>query len=303
LHAVGKTDDHDERGHHVQEHVQTKAEPAQSAEREDDGEQRRPGRDDHEGHTPEEQDRDHAAGDEADCIIDEPVALDGIADLELHHRHAGQFRREASAFQILRHALTDIADHAVEFRALHDVRVERQNDEGQSAVVREQLAADEVIAHHVIDQLLILGTLRQLLRKERSGNATVHRRLARGKQRNDAARAVDELQVGDETAQLVDRIAGEQRLAFDHHQNVVFVRRKPPRHFFELLEFRCIRSEQLAERIVDLDLEDAKDGRNCQQKPDRDRNEGRADRDEAEPLDAECDVVPLLHPSVARRSQ
>ena len=57
----------------------------------------------------------------------------------------------------------------------------------------------------------------------------------------------------DEIAQLFDRLPGEQRLAFDHHEHVEFARRKTPRHFFILLELGRVRTEQLAERIIDLD--------------------------------------------------
>ena len=60
-----------------------------------DRDQRRRRRDDHERDAAEEQDGDQAAGDEADGVVDEPVALDGVADLELHDRHAGKLAAAA----------------------------------------------------------------------------------------------------------------------------------------------------------------------------------------------------------------
>ena len=93
LHAVGEADHHDQRRHHVEEHVEAEIEPAERAERQQDRDQRRRRRDDHERHAAEEQDRDQAAGDEADGVVEQPVALDGVADLELHDRHAGELRR------------------------------------------------------------------------------------------------------------------------------------------------------------------------------------------------------------------
>ena len=48
LHGIGKTNDHDQRRHHVEEHVETEVGPAQHAQREQDRKQRRKCRNDHE---------------------------------------------------------------------------------------------------------------------------------------------------------------------------------------------------------------------------------------------------------------
>ena len=48
---------------------------------------------DHERHPAEEHDGDQAACQEPDGVVDQPVALDRVADLELHDRHAGQLDR------------------------------------------------------------------------------------------------------------------------------------------------------------------------------------------------------------------
>ena len=64
-----------------------------------------------------------------------PVALDGVADFELHDRHAGKFRREAGPGKILVHRLADVVDGGSQFVAVDDGGIERQDDQRQSAVV------------------------------------------------------------------------------------------------------------------------------------------------------------------------
>ena len=105
------------------------------------------GRDDHERHAPEEQDRDQAAGDEADGVVDQPVALDRVADLELHHRHAGELGGQPGAGEILRHRLADFADDSrCRPLPLDDGGIERQDDQRERAVLRQELAADDLVA-------------------------------------------------------------------------------------------------------------------------------------------------------------
>ena len=204
LHRVGEADHHDERRHHVEEHVEPEIEPAEHAERQQNGEQRRRRGDDHEGDAAEEQDGDEAAAKKAERVVDDAVALDRVADFELHHRHAGQLGREAGAGEILVHRLADFADDIAQLVALDDGGVERQHDQGQLAVEREQLAAQDFVAHHLLDERIVGRALRQRVGEERRRQVIAFRRLARRKQRDDAARAVDQLQVGDEVAKLAE---------------------------------------------------------------------------------------------------
>jgi hypothetical protein len=74
--------------------------------------------------------------------------------------------------------------------------IEREDDQGKLAIVRQKLAADDLIAHHATDQGIVSGAFRQLIRKQRRRNRAVFRRLARRENRDDASRAVDQLQVG-----------------------------------------------------------------------------------------------------------
>ena len=88
LHGIGEADHHDERRHHVEKHVEAEVEPTECAERQHDRNERRPCRHDHERDPSKEQNGDEASGHEADRIVDQPVALDRVADFELHDRHA-----------------------------------------------------------------------------------------------------------------------------------------------------------------------------------------------------------------------
>ena len=86
LHRVRKADHHDQRRHHVQEHVEIEIGPAETAEREHDRDDRRERGDNHERYLAEEDDRDDAARQDAEDVVGQPVALDRVADFELHHR-------------------------------------------------------------------------------------------------------------------------------------------------------------------------------------------------------------------------
>ena len=142
-------------------------------------------------------------------------------------------------------------------------------------------------------QLLVFGALRKLVGEHRRRQSAAFGRLARREQRDEPARAVDQLQVGDEVANLLERLALEQRLAFDHDQHVVFGRREAARHLLELPELRRVRAEQLAQRIVDLQPADAERRRDAQDRQNDRGEDRRAQRNEADALDAERDVDSL----------
>ena len=114
----------------------------------------------------------------------------------------------------------------VELVAGDDRRIERQHDQRQRAVLGQQLAADDLVGFHGLDELVVVGALRQFRGKQRRRQLARRRRLARREQRDQAARAVDQLQVGDEVAELLQVVARQQRLALDHDQHVEFGRRE-----------------------------------------------------------------------------
>ena len=176
--------------------------------------QRRRRRHDHEGDAAEEQDGDGAAGEQAERIVDDAVALQRLADFELHHRHAGQLRRNgrrpcrssAMVWRMSRWRGRACAP-SDDSRARSD-----STTSARSPVVGQQLAADQLIAHHA----LIRALDNAAPSGRGSGNSGVggppfSRGLARRKHRDHPARALDQLQVGDGCPQFLDRVAFEQR--------------------------------------------------------------------------------------------
>jgi hypothetical protein len=57
--------------------------------------------------------------------------------------------------------------------------IEREDDQGKLAIVRQKLAADDLIAHHATEQGIVSGAFRQPIWKQRRRNRTVFRRLTR----------------------------------------------------------------------------------------------------------------------------
>ena len=170
----------------------------------------------------------------------------------------------------------------VELVAGDHLRIERQHDQRQRAVLRQQLAADDLVVFDRLDELVVVGALRQLGREQRRGQLARRRRLPRREQRDQAARAVDELQVGDEVAQLLEIVARQQGLALDHDEDVEFARRESLGHLFVLVEFLGVGAEQLAQRIVDLDALDAEHRADDQHDQDDAGHDRRLDRDQAD---------------------
>ena len=83
-------------------------------------------------------------------------------------------------------------------------------------------------------------------------------------------------------AKIVPR---EQRVAFDDDQDVIFARGEPFRHILILMELRRVRTEELAERIIDLDAADSEGGENGGDRQDGSDEIGKAQGDEADALD------------------
>jgi len=101
------------------------------------------------------------------------------------------------------------------------------------------------------------------------------------------------LQVGDHVAQLLEVLALKQRLALDHHQHVELGRGEALGDFLVLLVFDRVGTEQLAERIVDLDPLDAERRADAQQREDDARQHRRANADQPDPLQPECNARQL----------
>src|SRR6185436_5565127 len=293
LHAVGETDDHDQRGHHVQEHVQAEPQPAKHAERHQNGQKRWRRRNDHERWTPEEDDRDHAADRKTERVVDQSVALDRIADLQLHHWYARALGLQTAAFQIRFHRLTDRPDRRPQFVGRRRRRLECEHHQRKLAVVRQHLALDDLVRRHTLDQCLIVGTFRQRIWKEGRRDRSLFGRLACREYGDQPARAVDQLKLDRELAQLFQRRALQQAIALDDDQHVKFVGGKTPRDFFVGPKLVGVRPEQLAEGVVDLDPYKA-DGRNHAQDDEDDHTQSAVrQREKADALNAQCQIPRL----------
>ena len=55
--------------------------------------------------------------------------LEGVADFELHDRHAGQLRHEAASSQVLIRGPTDVVQDRVKLAAVDDGGLERKDDD------------------------------------------------------------------------------------------------------------------------------------------------------------------------------
>ena len=133
--------------------------------------------------------------------------------------------------------------------------------------------------------------MRQFRREQRGRQLAGLRRLARRKQRDQTAHALDQLQVGDHVADLFEVLAGQQRLALDHDQHVEFGRREALGHGLVLLVVLGIGAEQLAQRVVDLDPLDAEERSHDQHGENDHRQDRRLDRDQAHALQPEGDAL------------
>src|SRR6202035_830637 len=165
LHRIREADHHDQRRHHVQEHVEVEIGPSEDAERQHDRDDRRERGDDHERYLAEEDDRDDAAGQNTEDVVGQPVALDRVADFELHDGNARQLSLQPAVRKVFGHQLANIADYLAELVAGDDLGFERQHDQRQGAVFGQQLAADDLVGFDGLDELVVVGALRQIRRK------------------------------------------------------------------------------------------------------------------------------------------
>ncbi len=168
----------------------------------------------HERHSLKEHDGDQTSGGKAQGIVNQPVALDRVADLELHYRHAGELRGKPE-LAISSAAVFRISpDQTAQAVAFDNFRIEREDDLRQLPVQRQQLAADNLIRLYAIDQ--ISGSRRLAVvppGNSASGMPPCSRGLTCREHRNDTARAVDQLEVSNQFAQFCQRFAIEQALA------------------------------------------------------------------------------------------
>jgi hypothetical protein len=242
------------------------------------------------GDAPEEHHGDQASGQEPGSIVKDPVALHGSADFQLHNRHARKPPLQARAGQVLADQGANLFYDGAEPFALDHLGFQRQDYQRQLTVFRKEFAANDVVGPHPIDQLGIGLTLGELLGEYRTRQTPLLGRAARREERDDAARTLDQLQVGDKVAQLRQRTPFEQRLSLDHDQDVELGRREAPRQSLILAKLRRLGAEQLAERVIHLDAHEPEDCRDRQQEESDCRHKRSTHRKQADALHAEREI-------------
>jgi len=84
-----------------------------------------------------------------------PAARRGaLSVLGLAHAETFSWRRTG---EIFRHDLSDIRDRPGEVVAGNDIRLQRQHDQRQRAVLAQQLAADDFVAFDRLDEFVVVG--------------------------------------------------------------------------------------------------------------------------------------------------
>src|ERR1700733_6330948 len=296
LHRIRKADHHDQRRHQVQKHIGSEIRPAENAERQQNSDNRRERRHHHERYLAEENDGDDTAGQNAENVVGQTVALDRVADFELHHRNAGQFNVQAGVPEVLLHQLSDVADGFGELVARNHLRFKREHDQRQRAVFRQQFAANEFVRFHRFDELVVVGSLRQFGRKQRRWEFTRRRRLTRREQGDQAAGALHKLQVGDKITELFEIVARKQIFALDHDEHVEFRRREAFDFRFILPVFAGVGAKELAQGIVDLDALDSENRTDDERHENDAGPDRRLNRNESDPFEPEGNTAhrPLL---------
>src|ERR1700688_65775 len=71
------------------------------------------------------------------ALLDQPIALHRIADLKLHHRHPGEARRQPCTGEVVVDCLLNLADDVAQATAGDDLRIKREHDQRQPAVLRQ----------------------------------------------------------------------------------------------------------------------------------------------------------------------
>ena len=95
------------------------------------------------------------------------------------------------------------------------------------------------------------------------------------------------MKIGDEVAQLFDRRALKEALAFDHNKDVEFVGREAPCHLLKRLEFGRIGSKELTKGIIDLDTRYPKRRRYQQHHGGKPNEQRKAQGDQTDALETE----------------
>ena len=159
MHRIREAGDEDQRRDDVDEKVQAEIETAEHAERPEYGNDWARDRDQRQRHPAEEEIGHAHAGHEPEAVVDEPVALHRILDLELHHRRAGELECQPRALKLLVDGILDAADYGPRRLLLHHGAIERDDDERELTVVGEELALDDIVRSKRRDHGIVAGVV------------------------------------------------------------------------------------------------------------------------------------------------
>ena len=169
----------------------------------------------------------------------------------------------------------------------HRLAVEREDGQRQLAVGREELALDDVVGAHRLDDGVVLGPVGQVVGHDRRRIARRVRLAARRQHGDEAVDAVGQLQVDDGAAEGLELRLLQEVLALHHHQHVVLAGGKAAVDLLVAAELLGVGAEQLGERIVDAQQEQAPDRERGDQHDERKGDGRRPQSDETELLQPE----------------
>ena len=181
----------------------------------------------------------------------------------------------------------DAADDFPGALGLHELAVERDDGQRQLPVRRQELALDDVVGPHRLDDLVVLGAVGQLVGHDRRRIA-VRVRLAAGREHGDQpVHAVGELQVDDGAAEGFELRLLEEVLALDDDQHVVLAGGKAAVDLLVAPELLGVGAEELGKRVVDPEQRQAP-ARQDGQRDDQQKRDGRRPQpDQTQPLQSE----------------
>ncbi len=107
----------------------------------------------------EKQNCDRAADDKANGVVSALVALHRATDLLLHYGNAGKLDLQLRIHEILIRGAMNFVYDVPHARAFRDFRIKSENNQGEASVLRQQIAANDLVGRHALDKLMVGGCL------------------------------------------------------------------------------------------------------------------------------------------------
>ncbi len=187
-----------------------------------------------------------------EAVVEQLVALDRVADLELHDGRAGQVRLEARAGEFLGEQRVDAADYLLGALLLHELAIERQHRQCQLAIIGQELAGDDVVGFQRRDDGVVGGFVAgEVVGDDGCGIAGGVGPAAGRQHRHHAVHAVAQLEIDDGAPEGLDLRLLEEVLALDHDKDVVLARWEASIDLLIAAELLGIGAEQLRQGVVD----------------------------------------------------